>query len=120
MVLAGLAELVVLAALAGLAELVVLAALAGLVGEIACPPCRAGAATTGNTIPSIAAGPHTKTEQPQTALVERRAVIPFPSVKQAPGNKLAGRVATSPAPAAEPVSPIAPAAVVSATGVEPA
>jgi hypothetical protein len=110
-----LAGLVVRVELAGL---VVPAVSVGLAAEIAFPPCRVGAATDGNTIPSIVAGPLIRTEQPQTALAARRVAILSPSDKRALGNKLAGRVATSPAPAAEPVSAIAPAAVVSATGVE--
>jgi hypothetical protein len=117
----GLGVLVALgAALVVLEALGVLAALVVLAVEIARPLCRLGPAISGSTIRNTEAVPHTKTEQPQTALAERRVVIPFPSVKRAPGNKLAGRVATSPAPAAEPVSAIARAAVVSATGVEPA
>jgi hypothetical protein len=122
-VLAGLVVRVELAGLVvrvELAALVVSAASVGLAAETAFPPCRVGAATDGNTIPSIAAGPLIRTGQPQTALAARRVAILSPGDKRAPGNKLAGRVATSPARAAEPVSAIAPAAMVSATGVEPA
>ena len=118
-----LVELEVLAALGVRVELVglvVQAASVGLAAEIAFPPCRVGAATDGNTIPSIAAGLPTKTGLLRTALAARRVAILSPSDKRAPGNKLAGRAATSPVPAAEPVSAIAPAAMVSATGVEPA
>ena len=92
------AGLVVLAALVGL---VVPAALGVLVAEIACPPYRVGAATNGNTIPSIAAGLPTKTGQPQIALAERRVAIRSPSDRPAPGNKLAGKVAAWPIPAEE-------------------
>jgi hypothetical protein len=118
---AELVELEVLAALGVRVELVGLvvpAASVGLAAEIAFPPCRVGAATDGNTIPSIAAGRLIRTGQPQTALAARRVAILSPSDKRAPANRLAGRVATSPAPAVEPVSAIAPAAMVSATGVE--
>jgi len=71
-----------------------LVALAALAGEIACPPCRLGAATSGNTIPSIALGLPTKTGQPQIASAEQRVAILSPSVKRVPGNKSAGKVAT--------------------------
>ena len=96
--LAGVA-LVVLAALAGLAALGGLAALAALAGGIACPAWRLGAAISGSTIPSIAAGLPTKTGQPQIALAERRVAILSLSARPAPGNKLAGKVATWPVPA---------------------
>lgn len=100
--LVGLAALAVLGALVELVGLVVLAALGVLVGlaaEIAYPLCRVGAATGGNTIPSIAAGLPTRTGQPQTALAEQRVAILSPNARRAPGNKLAGKVATWPVPA---------------------
>ena len=86
-------------ALAGLVVLAGLVALVVLAGEIACPPYRVGAATIGNTIPSIAAGLPTKTGQPQIALAERREAILSPSARRAPGNNLAGKVATWQVPA---------------------
>ena len=86
-------------ALAASVVLVALAVLAALAGETACRPCRLGAATSGNTIPSIAAGLPTKTGQPQIALAERRVAILSRSARRAPGNKLAGKVATWPVPA---------------------
>jgi hypothetical protein len=70
-----------------------------LAREIACPPCRVGEATRGNTIPSIAAGLPTRTGQPQIALAERRVAILSPSARRALGNRLEGKVATWPAPA---------------------
>jgi hypothetical protein len=85
------AELVVLAELVVQAGLVVLAA---LVGEIACPRCLLGAVTVGNTIQSIAAGLPIKTGQPQIALAGRLVAILSPGARRAPGNKLAGKVAT--------------------------
>jgi hypothetical protein len=94
-----LAGLVVPAVLATLAGLVVLEASVGLGAEIAYPLCRAGAAATGNTIPRIAAGLLIKTGQPQTASAARRVAILSPNDNPAPGNKLAGKVATWPAPA---------------------
>ena len=81
--------------------LAVLVGLVALVVEIACPPYQLGVATSGNTIPSIAAGLPTKTGQPQIALAERRVAILSPSARLAPGNKLAGKVAAWPVPAAE-------------------
>jgi hypothetical protein len=94
------AEWVESAVLAVWVESAVWAGLVALAGEIECPPCRAGgAATSGNTIPSIAAGLRTKTGQPQTALAARREAILSPSARRAPGNKLAGKVATWPVPA---------------------
>ncbi|HEV2690166.1 MAG TPA: hypothetical protein VGV35_16525, partial [Bryobacteraceae bacterium] len=87
--------------LVGWAELVASvesAVLVGLAAEIACPPCRVGAAD-GNTIPSIAAGRLIKTGQPQIALAARRVAILSPSDRPAPGNKLAGKAATWPVPA---------------------
>jgi hypothetical protein len=114
-VLAASVELVVPVALAGLVVLAVsvvregLVVSAGLVGwaaEIACPLCRVGAATIGNTIPSIAAGLLTKTGQPQTALAERRVVILSPNDRPAPGNRLVAKGAIWAAPGAEPVPAI--------------
>jgi len=81
------------------AELVELVVLAALVGEIACPPCRVGEATGGNTIPSIAEGLPTRTERPRTVLAERRGATLSPSARLVPGNKLAGRAATLRVPA---------------------
>jgi hypothetical protein len=115
--LAASGVLVVLAALVGLVARAALAELEALVeleelevpvelaasveweAETACPPCRVGAATTGNTTPSIAAGLPIKTGQPQIALAERRVAILSPIGRRAPGNKLAGKVATWPVPA---------------------
>jgi hypothetical protein len=74
-------------------------ALVVLAAEIGCPLCRVGAATIGNTTPSIAAAPHIRTEQPQTGLGAQRVAILSPSVRRAPGSKLAGKVATCPVPA---------------------
>ena len=93
-----------MAALVGLAALAVLGALVELVGlaaEIAYPLCRVGAATGGNTIPSIAAGLPTRTGQPRTALAERPVEILSPNASRAPGNRLAGKVATWPVLAEE-------------------
>jgi hypothetical protein len=67
--------------------------LAALVGEIACPPCRVGVATSGNTIPSIAAGLPTKTVLLRTGSAERLAGIPFPGARPVPGSRLGGKVA---------------------------
>jgi hypothetical protein len=119
--LAGLGVPAVLATLAGL---VVLEASVGSGAEIAYPPCRAGAATTGNTIQRIAAGLLIKTGQPQIASAEPRVAILFPDDNPAPGNKLEGKVATWPVPAegleltteAEPASAIGLGAVI---GAEP-
>jgi hypothetical protein len=94
-----LAALGVPAVLATLAGLGVLEASVGLGAEIACPPYRAGAATTGNTIPRIAAGLLIKTGQPQTASAARRVAILSPNDNPTPGNKLAGKVETWPVPA---------------------
>ena len=77
-----------------------------------------GAATTGNTIPSIAAGPLIKTGQPQTALAARRVAILFPSDRLAPGNRSVAKGAIWAAPGAEPVSAIGPGEAVSAIGAE--
>jgi hypothetical protein len=88
-------------------------------GEIECPPCRAGAATSGNIIPSIAAGLPTKTGQPQTALAARREAILSPSARRAPGNRSVAKVAIWPALVAEPVSAIGLGGAVSAIGGEP-
>ena len=98
-VLAGSVGLGVLAVLVVLAGSVGLGVLAALVGEIVCPPCRLGAATSGNTIPSIAVGLHTKTGQLQIASAERRVAILSPIVRRAPGNKLEGKGETWPVPA---------------------
>lgn len=87
---------------AALGVLAARAALVGLAAEIACPLCRVGAATGGSTIPSIAVGLPTKTEQLPTALAERRVAILLLIARPAPGNKLAGKVAISPVPAEEP------------------
>jgi hypothetical protein len=58
-----------------------------LAAEIACPPCRAGAATDGSTILSIAVELLIKTGQPQTASAARRVAILSPDDRPAPGNR---------------------------------
>jgi hypothetical protein len=91
----------------------------GLAAEIASPLCRVGAATTGNTILSIAAGPPIKTGRPQIALAARRGAIPSPSDRLAPGNRSVAKGAIWAAPGAEPASAIEPGEAVSAIGAEP-
>jgi hypothetical protein len=98
-VLGALAALGVPAVLATLAGLVVLEASVGLGAEIAYPPCRAGAATTGNTIPSIAAGLLIKTGQPQTASAEPRVAILSRGARRVPGNRSVAKGAIWPVPA---------------------
>ena len=90
-VLEGLVVLVVPAESAVPAESVALVALGE---EIACPRCLLEAETIGNTIQSIAAGLPIKIGQPPIALAGRRVAILSPSARRAPGNKLAGKVAT--------------------------
>jgi hypothetical protein len=114
-----LAGLVVLVALEVLAASEGLVALVGLAGEIECLPCRAGAATSGNTIPSIAAGLPTKTGLLRTALAARRVAIRSPSDRPTRGNRSVAKVAIWPAPVAESLSAIGVGEAVSAIGAEP-
>jgi len=78
-----------------------------------------GVATSGNTIPSIAAGLPTKTGLLRTALAARRVAIRSPSDRPARGNRSVAKVATWPAPVAEPVSAIGLGEAVSTIGVDP-
>jgi len=57
--------------------------------------------TDGSTTRNIEAGLHIGTERLRTDLGERRAVIPSPTAKPAPGNRWAGRAAICRVPAAE-------------------
>ena len=88
--------------------------------EIARPPCRLAVATRGSTTRSTAAAPLIKIVPRRTALAEQPAEILFPIDRPVPDNKLAGRAATWPAPAAEPVSAIGPGEAVSETEAAPA
>ena len=68
-----------------------------MAGGIAGPPCRLGAATSGSTIPNIAAGPHIRTELQRTDSGVRRVAILLRTVRLALGNRLADRAAICPA-----------------------
>jgi hypothetical protein len=71
----------------------------------------------GNTTRNIEAGPHIKTERPQTGLGERLAVIPLAIASRVRGNSLVDRAATCPAvPEEHPAWAIAAAGQVLATG----
>src|SRR5215467_7259936 len=83
------------------------------------PPCRAGAATIGNTILNIVAELLIKTGQRQTALAGRRAVILSPNDRPAPGNRSVAKGAIWPAPGAGPVRAIGQGEAVSAAEAEP-
>jgi hypothetical protein len=118
-VLAGLEASVASGAWVGLVVLAGLEAWMAWVEEIECPLCRVGVATSGNTIPSIAAGLPTKTGLLRTALAARRVAIRSPSDRPTRGNRSVAKVAIWPAPVAESLSAIGVGEAVSAIGAEP-